>query len=248
MELDFLLLALVGIFAGFMNTLAGGGSLLTLPALMLFGLPADFANGTNRVAVLAQALASVTFFDREGKFDRRGLGPLLVPALLGASVGAASASQIPASYLKPILLLVMTTIALTMLFAPKLIAPEPTDEAPRAPDKKSFITFFAIGLYGGFAQAGVGIFLLAGLGGLLRYDLVHANGMKSAIAAAFTALSLLIFLAAGQVEWLPGLALAAGMVLGARVAVFLAIKSGNVLLHRIVLVLVLISCGAAWLN
>ena len=248
MQMDFFLLGLVGVFAGFMNTLAGGGSLLTLPALMLFGLPADIANGTNRVAVLAQALASVTFFDREGKFDRRGLGALLVPALLGALIGAASASQIPASYLKPILLLVMTVIALLMLFAPNLITPPPQEAEPRKPDAKSFLTFFAIGLYGGFAQAGVGIFLLAGLGGLLRYDLVHANGMKSAIAAAFTALSLAIFLAAGQVQWLPGLAMALGMVVGARVAVLLAVKSGNVLLHRIVLILVLISCAAAWLD
>ena len=247
-EVDFLLLAVVGIFAGFMNTLAGGGSLLTLPALMLFGLPADIANGTNRVAVLAQALASTTFFDREGRFDRSGLGALLLPALLGALVGAASASQVPASYLKPILLVVMTTIALVMLFAPQLIAPAPNQAEPRAPDNKSFVTFFAIGLYGGFAQAGVGIFLLAGLGGLLRYDLVHANSVKSAIAASFTALALVIFLVAGQVQWLPGIAMAVGMVLGARIAVFLAIKSGNEMLHRIVLVLVLISCGAAWFS
>jgi hypothetical protein len=246
--MDFLLLGSVGVFAGFMNTLAGGGSLLTLPALMLFGLPADIANGTNRVAVLAQAVASVTFFDREGKFDRRGLGALLVPALLGALIGAGSASQVPASYLKPILLLVMTIIALLMLFAPNLITPPVQESSPRSPDKKSFFTFFLIGLYGGFAQAGVGIFLLAGLGGLLRYDLVHANGMKSAIAASFTALSLVIFLAAGQVHWQPGLALAVGMVFGARVAVWLAIKGGNVLLHRVVLVLVLISCAAAWLD
>lgn len=245
---DFLLLAAVGLFAGFMNTLAGGGSLLTLPALLLFGLPADVANGTNRVAVLAQSLASAAFFDREGHFDRKTAITLLIPSLLGAFVGASIASRIPADSLRPILLVAMTSIALLLLIAPGLLTPTTADTQPRPPRWGAYLLFFAIGVYGGFAQAGVGIFLLASLGGWLRYDLVAANGLKSTLAAAFTALSLVIFLLAGQVLWLPGLALGVGMVVGARVAVLFAVTSAQTLLRRVVLVLVLLSCAAAWLR
>jgi uncharacterized membrane protein YfcA len=182
MAMEYVALACVGIFAGFMNTLAGGGSLLTLPALMLLGLPADIANGTNRVAVLAQSTASASFFDREGHFDRRGFFPLLLPSLLGALVGATLAARLPADLLRPILLLAMTLIAMVLLFAPQVLAPVNHTAERRPPGVRGFVLFFAIGMYGGFAQAGVGIFLLAGLGGLLRYDLVTANALKSALA------------------------------------------------------------------
>lgn len=245
---EYLVLAVAGVFAGFMNTLAGGGSLLTLPALMLIGLPADVANGTNRVAILAQTIASTGFFDREGRLDRGGLVPLLVPSLLGAAVGATVASRLPPEILRPVLLAVMSAIALVLLVAPGILAPAPDAGARRKPGPTAFGVFFLIGMYGGFAQAGVGIFLIAGLGGLLRYDLVHANALKSAIAACFTLLALAIFLLAGQVRWVPGLALAVGMVLGARLGVLLAVRSGGAFLQRIVLLLVLVSCAAAWLR
>lgn len=242
------MLAGAGVLAGFMNTLAGGGSLLTLPALLLVGLPADVANGTNRVAILAQTVASTGFFDREGRLDRSGLWPLLLPSLLGAAVGATVASRLPPEILRPVLLAVMSAIALLLLVAPGVLSPQTAGEARRKPGPSALGAFFLIGMYGGFAQAGVGIFLLAGLGGLLRYDLVHANAMKGAIAAGFTLLSLAIFLFAGQVRWVPGLALAVGMVLGARLGVLLAVRSGGTILKRVVLLLVLISCAAAWLR
>jgi uncharacterized membrane protein YfcA len=246
MAMEYVALACVGIFAGFMNTLAGGGSLLTLPALMLLGLPADIANGTNRVAVLAQSTASASFFDREGHFDRRGFFPLLLPSLLGALVGATLAARLPADLLRPILLLAMTLIAMVLLFAPQVLAPVNHTAERRPPGVRGFVLFFAIGMYGGFAQAGVGIFLLAGLGGLLRYDLVTANALKSALAAAFTGLALVIFLVADLVQWIPGLVLAVGMVAGARLAVLFAVRSDSIALRRLVLLLVLLSCGAAW--
>ncbi|MEJ6591224.1 MAG: TSUP family transporter, partial [SAR86 cluster bacterium] len=99
-----LALLTAGVIGGFINTLAGGGSMLTLPALMLLGMPADIANATNRVGVLFQSLAGVKGFKDQDKLDSSAIGPVLIPTLLGALVGSLFAAYLPVGVLKPILL------------------------------------------------------------------------------------------------------------------------------------------------
>ncbi len=245
----YLALVAVGVAAGFVNTLAGGGSLLTLPVLMLAGLPPHVANASNRVAVFLQGLAGASAFDREGQLDRGAALSIALPTLVGAFAGASTAAYLPNDILKPVLLSAMIVIALLLLVRPAVLAPPPhgtprtVREAPGA-----FVVLVAIGFYGGFAQAGVGIFLLAAFGGLLRYDLVRANALKLLVTTAFTGLALLVFVGAGQVEWAPGLALAVGMVVGARLAVRFAITTGQETLRRFVLAFAIVSCVAAWLR
>lgn len=240
---------LVGVAAGFVNTLAGGGSLLTLPVLMLAGLPAHIANATNRVAVFLQGVAGTSAFDREGQLDRGASAALAAPTLVGALGGAATAAYIPNDILKPVLLAAMISIALLLLFRPGILAPKPGGDARTLGETPTAIpVLVAIGFYGGFAQAGVGIFLLAAFGGLLRYDLVRANALKLLVTTLFTGLALLVFITAGQVEWISGLALAVGMVAGARIAVRFAITTGHETLRKFVLAFAIVSCIAAWLN
>ncbi len=242
-------LAMVGVAAGFVNTLAGGGSLLTLPVLMLAGLPPQVANASNRVAVFLQGVAGTSAFDREGRLDRPASVAIAGPTLLGALGGASTAAYLPNDILKPVLLTAMISIAVLLMVRPQILAPSP-DGTPRSLREVpgSIPVLIAIGFYGGFAQAGVGIFLLATFGGLLRYDLVRANALKLLVTTAFTGLALLVFVGAGQVEWVPGLALAAGMVLGARLAVRFAIATGHETLRRFVLVVAIVSSVAAWLR
>ena len=82
------LLVIAGIAAGFVNTVAGGGSVFTVPALMLLGMPADIANGTNRVGVLMQSAAGVWGFRNRGKLDQSALMPIAVPTVAGSLIGA----------------------------------------------------------------------------------------------------------------------------------------------------------------
>ena len=88
-------LAAAGILGGFVNTLAGGGSMITVPALMLLGMPADHANGTNRVGILLQSLTGIRGFNRWGKLEKGAILPMLIPTVSGAALGAISTTWAP---------------------------------------------------------------------------------------------------------------------------------------------------------
>jgi hypothetical protein len=241
--------ALVGVAAGAVNTLAGGGSLLTLPVLMLAGMPPHVANASNRVAVFLQGVAGTSAFDREGALDRSAAVAITLPTLAGSFAGAVVAAYLPGEILKPVLLVAMMLVAAALLVRPALLAPAPGGEPRTLGETPGAVpALVAIGFYGGFAQAGVGLFLLAAVGGMLRYDLVRANALKMLVTTAFTGLALVVFIGFGQVWWLPGLALAAGMVVGTRLAVRFAIDARHETLRRLVLVVAIASCVAAWLD
>ncbi len=229
MELDIVAIAilmLTGFFAGWINTLAGGGSNLTLPALMMLGMPADVANATNRVAVLMQCVVGVAGFDKHHSLDRPAIVPVLIPTIGGGAVGALGAALMPNLYLKPVLLLTILAMSALILLRPSIISPLPgTPTLSPTENNKAWWGLFAAGIYGGFVQAGVGFILLAALAGGLRYDLVRANALKMTCALAFTVVALLVFLVFGQVRWIPGLIVAVGTMAGAHLAVKFAVKA-----------------------
>lgn len=222
------LLCVTGFLAGGINTLAGGGSNLTLPALMLLGLPADIANGTNRIAVLMQCVVGVRGFDQHKSLDRPAILPILIPTILGGLLGAIGAALMPNLYLKPVLLLTILGMTVIILVKPDVIAPPPgTPTLSPTTNRGAWWSLFGAGVYGGFVQAGVGFILLAALAGGLRYDLLRANALKTTCALAFTSVSLVIFIAFGQVSWIPGLILASGTMLGAHLAVKFAVRASQ---------------------
>ncbi|HEY8427335.1 MAG TPA: sulfite exporter TauE/SafE family protein [Sandaracinaceae bacterium] len=238
-----------GVAAGFINTLAGGGSLLTLPALMLLGMPANVANGTNRLAVFAQSLSGALAFQREGKLHVPAVVPIAAPTVLGAIVGAAVAAVAPPRVLEPVLLTTMIVMAVVMLVRPKAVVAAEGEE-PRSAWKHapSWLGLFGAGLYGGFVQAGVGFVLLAVLGGLLRYDVVRANALKLVCTLLFSVPALAIFAYAGQVEWVPAAVLAVATVLGSQLGVRFAVRVKGRVIHGIVFVSVVATCVAALLD
>lgn len=242
-------LALAGLFAGFINTLAGGGSMLSLPALMMLGMPADVANATNRVGVLLQSIAGAKGFRDNDKLDSGAILPVLAPTLLGSLAGSLAASYLPVWLLKPVLLGAMVTMALIMVIKPGVVAPPEGTKAERLKDKPgAAIGLFLAGVYGGFVQAGVGFILIAALAGGLRYDLVRSNALKLVCTAIFSVVALVVFVARGQVLWIPGLILAAGTVAGAMASVRFAISVPQTTLKWILFVMVSLACGAALIH
>ncbi len=228
-------LALVGggLIAGFINTLAGGGSFLTVPLLHFVGLPMTVANATNRVGVLVQSLAAMRGFQQEG-VPGVPLALRLLPAtLLGAWLGAFAASQVSDALFE------RAFGALMLLSLPVVLRnPQPRPGAkPHAfPLPVQLLLYFAIGLYGGAVQAGIGIPLLLALVGAGGLGLVAANSIKVVIIAALTAVALAQFVWAGKVYWLPGCVLAVGLGLGGYLGSRFGARVGERLIRPILLV------------
>lgn len=221
-----LLLVITGVIAGIINTLAGGGSNLTLPALMVMGMPPEVANATNRVAVVLQCLVSMAGFKRYNRLPVDDIGPILVPTLLGGLLGAAAAAYAPGVVLKPLLLGSMLLMTLIILVKPSVVLPPSGTVAYKVKQRPSSWWWLGLaGFYGGFVQAGVGFILLTALAGSLRYDLVRANALKVVCALAFTSVALAVFIYQGHVLWGPGLILASGTMVGAHLAVKFAISA-----------------------
>lgn len=236
----YLLLVGVGIFAGFINTLAGSGSLITLPLLMALGLPANVANGTNRIAIFLQNLVGVSSFKKQKVLDIKTSMRLVVPAIVGSVIGAFLAVDINEDIMKK-------TIGGLLLFMFFIILIKPTkwlkndQTVAFLPYWLQAIVFFLIGIYGGFIQAGVGFFLLTGLVLGSGYDLVKANAVKVLIIFLYTPLALAVFILNDQVDFLFGFVLAIGNMLGAFIAARYAVQWGAKFVRYLLLITVFVA-------
>lgn len=243
------MLIALGIAAGIINTLAGGGSNLTLPALMVMGLPADVANATNRVGVLLQSLAAVRGFSKRAVMPLDDAPAIVAPTLIGSLLGTVAAVGAPQELLKPALLLAMVAMSLLILLKPDTIAPPPGTPPTKVADSRSaWWVLFLAGIYGGFVQAGVGFILIAALAGSLRYDLLRSNALKMLCTSALTVVALAIFIWQGLIEWVPGLVLALGTVVGARLGVRIAMRTSQTALKWFLFVMTVVASVAALLN
>lgn len=241
--MDFLLLLLVvvvGIISGFINTIAGSGSLLTLPVLIFMGLPVNVANGTNRVAILLQSIVGVSGFKQKKLFEwREGLW-LLIPSVLGALLGAMMAINLNAQIMNRVIGALLVVMFFVILFKPEKWVKEHAGEINAKPTLLNILIFFAIGFYGGFIQAGVGFFLLAGLVLGAGFNLLKANAIKVFIVLAYTAVALIVFIYNNQVNYFLGLVLGVGSMFGAWVATHYAVKWGTDFIRWFLLVTVLV--------
>lgn len=237
---DAALLLAGGLAAGIVNTLAGGGSLLTVPLLVLTGLPGTVANGTNRVGVMIQNGVAAWGFRAQGVSGLSGALPVLAPVAAGALLGAGVASQLSDAAFERAFGVLMLVLLIPTLRRPRAPAP---GETPRAlPPLARVLIFLAIGLYGGAFQAGVGILLIFALS-YSGLDLVRTNSIKVVVNFCFTLLAIPVFMAAGQVAWpeacVLGLGFAAGGLLGSR----LAVRGGERLIRPVLAVAVVALAG-----
>jgi len=236
----YLIVVAVGIVAGIINTLAAGGSLLTLPVLMALGLPPNMANGTNRVAIFLQNVVGVRQFHREKVMDFPSGFKVGIPAAAGAIAGAFIAVNLNDEVMKLAIAGVMILVFLLILLKPnRWINSHETH--PPIPYWVQVIVFFFVGVYGGFIQAGVGFFLLTSLVLGSGFELVKANALKLLIILLYTPLALLIFFMNGDVNLWIGLVLAVGNMTGAWIGTKIAVKWGAVLIRYFVLVAILVA-------
>jgi len=216
-------LVIAGLVAGFVNTLAGGGSLLTLPILVLTGLSWEAANATSRISVLMQSISAVSGFMKVDRMDTREALWMALPAGLGAALGALLALWLDPKTFEPVAIVLLVAVGVAMIVSPKITSgtqPRTLRERPIA-----WPLLVLIGVYGGFIQAGVGYLLIALFGGVLGRDLAAGNALKAALVLLFTLVALPIFGFGQGLDLARGLTLGAGAVVGAQLAVRFAVRA-----------------------
>jgi uncharacterized membrane protein YfcA len=219
------LLVAAGLAAGVVNTLAGGGSLLTVPLLVLLGLPGTIANGTNRVGILLQSLVAVRRFGSLGVGAWRHALPVLLPVVAGSLLGATAISRVADATFERLFGFVMLLLLVPTLRGLPAAGAARRAARPWSPATRTAV-YFAIGLYGGALQAGTGIPLLFAIS-RSGYDLVEANAIKLAVMAVLTCAAVPVFAWQGQIAWLPAAVLAAGFSLGGAVGAQIAVRGGE---------------------
>ncbi len=233
------LLFVVGIVAGILNVLAGGGSLLTLPLLIFMGLPSAVANGTNRIAIFCQNIFAIRGFSKRGVMPLQ-LALLCTPtALLGSWVGANLAIDIDDQMFKRVLALIMIGVLIFTAIDPMKRFRQEHVQYGWGRKLLIAISFFGVGIYGGFVQAGVGFLIITAL--LVHgLDLVEINALKVLVIFAYTFVALGVFIYHGQVDYSLGFALAAGNSVGGMIGPKLAVDKGHDWIKKVVTVTVLI--------
>jgi uncharacterized membrane protein YfcA len=237
--LDVALLLAVGVIAGVINTMAGGGSLLVLPILIGLGLPAGVANGSSRLAVATQSAAAAATFHRRGVRAHQLSARLAGPMIGGALLGSWLATLLDDWLFRLLLGVLLLVWAVILVVQPDRFLRAPEQE--REPTATSYVLAVLVGIYGGALQAAVGFLLIALLSGQLGYDLVRANSVKVTLVLAYTLVALPVFVLADQVAWVPAIVLAIGTIGGAWLGARWQLEKGSAVVRWFVLVMVVIS-------
>ena len=244
--IDLILLIIVGFVAGVINTLAGGGSLLTLPVLIFMGLPPNIANGTNRIGIVLQMMAGTAGFKSKGITTFPFSIYMGVSALIGSLIGAQIAIDIKGETFNKILSFVMMAVVLLIVFKPKLKAKELLERTTGKHLWIGCVAFFFFGIYGGFINAGLGFILILFLHFFNHLSLVKSNATKAVIITIYMSGALLVFILNDAVNWKMGFTMAIGTSLGGWFASRFSVKKGDGFIKIFLIVMVSIMAVKLW--
>lgn len=233
-----IILVFAGAFAGFVNSIAGGGSLVIMPLLIFMGLPSAEANGSNRVAIFIQNIFSVAGYRSKGVYVFPFAIYMAVPAIFGAIIGSKIAVDISDQLFNRILAIVMITVMGITIFRPNL-----KEAAESEISKKktwiSVLIFFFLGVYGGFIQAGIGFLVIASLTTIHGLDMARTNSIKVFVILCYTFAAVIVFYLEDKIRWEYGLSLAAGNSVGAWIGSRWSVGRSDRLIRMILLVMVI---------
>lgn len=238
---QFLALTGVGVAAGWINVLAGGGSMLTIPALLFLGDmegQENVANGTNRIAILAQNIVAVGTFFKSGFSDFRLSLTLGIMAAIGAIGGAYVGTELTGVWFQRFLAAVMVGVMIIMLTGKKNASAAEDSVQTESTHPKNMLwghlAMIGAGFWGGMIQVGVGFILMPILSRIMGFDLVRTNMHKVFIVLCYTVVALSVFASQLTLVWMAGAALAIGNATGGWLGANTSIRSGDKLI-RIVL-------------
>jgi len=242
----YLLLIGVGFVVGFINTVAGGASLISLPILIFLGLPPSVANGTNRVAIVLQTAIAVAGFKSKGVSTFPFNIYLGISALLGSVIGAYIAVDIKGETFNRILAIIMVAVVLIIIFKPRVNVAELEERITGKYLWIGMLAFFFIGIYGGFINAGIGFIIILFLHYVHRLSLVRTNATKVAVVFIYTVAALVVFALNDKVIWKVGLVLALGNGLGAWFSSRISVDKGDGYIKIFLVGMVLVMAVKLW--
>lgn len=238
-------IVVIGFLQGFLNTVAGGGSLLVLPALTFLGMDLAVANGTNRVAILLQSISGAASFKKQKALSLKVALPLAAASTAGAVVGTLLAVKVDKRTLNLVIATLISIMALLLVFKPRMWEGKQDRKWPKW---AVYAVFFAVGIYGGFIQAGVGFFFSWALALAAGMDLVAGNAVKTIIIGSYTTISLILFFMNGLVDLPVGLVLALGSAGGAVLGAKFTVAKGTKWVRWVLATVVVISAVKMFLD
>ncbi|HEV3138512.1 MAG TPA: sulfite exporter TauE/SafE family protein [Pirellulales bacterium] len=228
---EYFILCFAAVLGGAVNSIAGGGTLLTFPALFaaLGSAPAAavIANATSTVALVPGSIAALVGYRREIREERHWAALLLAPSLLGGLVGSLLVVRLPAKWFAVAVPWLILAAAVLFALQPKIASWTGIGKAQAGPHTPrlaaaAVVFQFLVGVYGGYFGAGIGILMLSSLAMIGLGDIHRMNAVKTLLASAINGISVVVFVASGNVHWPFALAMAAsasvGGYLGARTA------------------------------
>jgi len=245
-DFNLLLLILVGFIAGFINTIAGGGSLLTLPVLIFLGLPPAVANGTNRLGIFLQTFTGAAGYRSKGITTFPFSIYCGISALFGSLIGAQIAIDIKGETFNRILAIIMILVVVLIVFKSRFNVEKIGERLHGKYLWISIVSFFFLGIYGGFINAGIGFVLLLFLQYVNGMSLVKANATKVTIACIYTGAAIILFALNHKINWEYGLLLAFGNMMGAWISSRLAVKKGDGYIKIFLIVMVSLMAIKLW--
>lgn len=244
---EIILLAFTGLVAGFINIIAGGGSLLTLPILIFLGLDSNIANASNRLGIFTQNITGIQGFRSKGISTWPFSLYLGISAFFGAIVGSRISLELDEQLFNRVIAGIMVLVVLTIIFGKNNKSESQENERMGFwYQAASIFVFFFIGIYGGFIQAGTGFLIIAALTGINRFSLVKTNSAKAIVALIYTISALAVFIIEDAINWYYALILATGNAAGGWIASRWSVDKGDTWIRGILVVMVIILAVKLW--
>ena len=245
-EWQWILITVVGFIAGFINTLAGGGSILTLPAMILVGLDPTVANATNRLGILLSAVSAAAGF----KSKKVSVMPFSlyvgVAATIGSVFGALIAVEFDKKLFNRVLAVIMIVIVVLMVLQPRMKKVLDQEYLSGRPLWITLFVFLILGVYGGFINAGMGLLMILWLNIFNGMNLIRTNATKVLVTAIYTSAALVVFIWNDVIDWFIGLLLAFGNMVGGWIAARLSVKKGEGFIRSALVVMVVLMAIRLW--
>jgi len=221
-----------GLLAGWVDAIAGGGGLITMPTFLAAGIPPDLALGTNKLqSTFGSSIAAWRYGRHPGLLERKTMWIGVAWTLVGAVAGTYVVTQVPNQALEKLIPFLLAGVAVYVLLSPRFH--DADLNARFRPAAVFAVLGLSIGFYDGFFGPGTGSFWAVGLVTLAGYGLTRATGYTKAMNCTSNAASLAVFLISGKVLFIPALTMAVGQAIGAWIGSHMALRNGAKLIRPI---------------